>query len=112
LQTNFAKPYIEEKQSFINTASNDPRLMIIREYLLKVQHLSFEARPDFADLSNIVSRAHYPVIKYIDDYLRARALKELASLAIKEAVNKKVKIFAHYKLARRIVGTKLRNMIF
>jgi len=80
--------------------------------MLKGQHLSFEATPDYADLSNILSRLHYPIIGYIDAYLKPRALKELSTLVIKEPVNQNIKNFAHYLLARRIVMTKIQIMKF
>jgi hypothetical protein len=84
--------------------------VIIREYLLKVQQLSFEAIPDYADLSNILSRIHLLVIQTINVGIRPRIIFDLASFIIKDAVNNVVRFLANYRLARRKVVPKLKDL--
>lgn len=83
--------------------------MIIREYLLKVQQLSFEAIPDYADLSNILSRLDYPVIQSINAGIRPRIIFDTA-FAFKDAVNNVVRFLANYRLARIKVVPKLKDL--
>ena len=83
--------------------------MIIREYLLKVQQLSFEAIPDYADLSIILSRREIPVIQSINAGIRPRIISDTA-FAFKDAVNNVVRFLANYRLARIKVVPKLKEL--
>ena len=52
----YAKDFITPKLEFITSNSTDPRLVHIRSYLKAVHSLSFEAVPDYASLSEVLSK--------------------------------------------------------
>ena len=56
LNSLYAQDYIIPKLEFINSKSDDPRLIHIRSYLRTVHSLSFEAVPDYASLSGVLSK--------------------------------------------------------
>lgn len=52
----YAKDFIDSKNDFRTSNSDDPRLKSMRTYLRKVNSLSFEAVPDYASLSGVLSK--------------------------------------------------------
>ena len=43
----FAKPFIDKKLEFIESRSDDPRLLCIRDFLRYVQKMDFKVDPDY-----------------------------------------------------------------
>ena len=56
---------------FIISNSDDPRLIHMRGYLRTVHSLSFEAIPDYASLSSVLSKINEPIIE-VADKIKAR----------------------------------------
>jgi hypothetical protein len=56
LNSPYAKDFIDSKEYFRTSNSDDPRLISMRTYLRNVNLLSFEAVPDYASLSDVLSK--------------------------------------------------------
>ena len=71
LQSPYSKDFIDAKLKFINSDdpihpfSDDPRLLHIRTYLKSVRSLDFGKIPDYASLSNELSKINQPIIEAV-----------------------------------------------
>jgi hypothetical protein len=77
---------------FILSKSDDPRLIRIRGYLRTVNSLSFEAIPDYASLSSVLSKINEPITKVVDKIKASTFLKfpdEAAKQTIIEVIGSK-----------------------